>query len=66
MNSNFRLTSAQKKWFFERLDENGNGKVIVPSYCYKKFKEITGDKTLSNQTIKAWLVQNIYNSKHIL
>lgn len=44
MNSNFRLTSAQKKWFFERLDENGNGKVIVPATAIKNSKKSLGIK----------------------
>lgn len=65
MSSNFKLTKEQKIWFFERLEENPKGKVIVPSYCYKKFKEIAGDETVPNHIIQAWLVHNIYNNKHL-
>jgi hypothetical protein len=58
----FELTQEQVMWFGDRLHENRAGKVIVPNHCYKKFKKIAGNEFLSNQDIKNWLIDNVYNN----
>lgn len=57
----FKLTPVQIDWFGNRLHESASGKVIVPSHCYKKFKKIADNEFLSNQDIKTWLIDNVYN-----
>jgi hypothetical protein len=61
----FNLTKEQKIWFDNRMSENEHGRVIIEAYCYVKFKKIVGNNLLSNLTIKVWLIDKVYNSKHL-
>ncbi len=60
---NFVLTEDQKDWFGNRMDESHTGRVIVPSYLYKKFRKIADNDFLSNEDIKCYLIDKCYNSK---
>lgn len=58
----FHLTEDQMYWFSERLRESSTGRVIVPSHCYVKFKRVVENDYLSNEQIKCWLIDNVYNN----
>lgn len=55
------LTDDQKHWFGDRISESQTGRVLVPSYLYAKFKKIVGNENLDNESIKCWLIDNVYN-----
>ena len=47
-------------WFRDRVHESHTGRVLVPSHCYTKFRELVDNEFLSNQQIKSWLIDNVY------
>lgn len=55
------LTDEQKRWFGDRISESQTGRVLIPSYLYAKFKKITVNEHLDNESIKCWLIDNVYN-----
>lgn len=57
---NYPLTEEQKEWFGSRMDEGRSGRVLVPSYLYKKFKKIFDSEFLSNEAIKCYLIDECY------
>lgn len=63
ISNRFELTYQEKQWFGDRLHESHTGRVLVPSHCYKKFKKIADNEFLSNEDIKNWLIDNVYNAR---
>ena len=61
----FKLSKEEKLWFDQRMEENQRGKVIVQNYCYVKFKKLANNNSLTNNEIKTWLINNVYNSKDL-
>lgn len=55
------LTVDEKEWFGERMYESITGRIMMPSYLYKKFKKITGLNKASNMCIKCYLIDEVYN-----
>lgn len=60
--NDFKLTRSEWDWFGDRMTETRSGRVTVPSHCYNKFRKIIDNEFLSNQHIKDWLIDNVYNS----
>ena len=58
---NIKLTEEQKTWFGDRMSESGEGRVIIPTHLYKKFKKITDLEHMPNHQIKCWLIDYCYN-----
>lgn len=59
------LTREQKIWFGERMGENDKGRVIIPSHCYVKLKKLANNQSLTNNAMKTWLIDNVYNDLHL-
>jgi hypothetical protein len=57
----FKLTRKQYEWFGDRMTESHTGRVSAPSHCYNKFRKVCGSDHLSNEEIKCYLIDNVYN-----
>jgi len=65
INHDFKLTRAQYEWFGDRMTESHTGRVSAPSYCYNKFRKIIDNEFLSNEEIKCYLIDYVYNHNGI-
>ena len=50
------LKEDDLKWFAERLDTSGTGRVIVPSYLVKKYRRLTGDLDSDAAVVRSKIV----------
>lgn len=62
LNEIYQLSDEEKDWFGDRMTETASGVVQVPSHLYKKFRKIQDNEFISNENIKCWLIDNVYNT----
>ncbi len=65
IDTNFKLTRREYEWFSDRMTESHTGRVSAPTHCYNKFRKIYGNEFLSNDEIKCYLIDHVYNHSGI-
>lgn len=56
----YDLTKEQKAWFGDRMTESHTGRVLIPSYLYKKFRKVVDNECVPNDEIKDYLIKHCY------